>query len=527
MKLSLFSFIFLIIAARSATAAVTCSFNGSLSTTGSDCNTSTTGNTSGTDNFSGYYSTPPTAPTPTVTAPTTPTNPGSGGGSNAAANQQNGNSNNSNTNENNSNNSNGNNNANNAGAGNTTGNASFDACVNQSQNLINECAKKRESALSNCDTNSNSSLTSAMGTASQMTTAMSSSAPSASGSCSNMGMLGASAQAALAGYQMTCSNAKNSCVDACENARKSMVQCAGQSGISLMAIQATEGYRDVSSNYSQCSSQQAKVDQAGTALTNIMSETQKAKECAAQLAAMNTPSNDPNSVYCKAHPTVASCILDCNHPNMASNQTCICMKNPYDASCGGAGSSGSVAGGFNTTSGGGARVAASKSNPTIGSDTLDIDRLNEIGTEGRRKMAGQAAEEAGGKQGGSANVGAATPDNSGSARGGGAALPAEVPGGNVNSGFYGAGGGSGGGGGGSGYGEGAGGSYAAGGASTANGAGGLGAPDLRKFLPGGQMDPARRGIAGINGVDGISGPSETNWAKMQRRYRYLESTFLP
>ena len=50
-----------------------------------------------------------------------------------------------------------------------------------------------------------------------------------------------------------------------------------------------------------------------------------------------------------------------------------------------------------------------------------------------------------------------------------------------------------------------------------------GGPDLRKFLPGGMLDP-RRSPAGM---DGMTGPYTDLFAKVANRYMILRTTFLP
>lgn len=523
LKISLF-FMFLVGAIPSAFAATVC-MDGSLHCTTGD---NTFGSGIGSWPSSGAATSPTDSAKSRAPTPAPTPSPKAGRGGNTDKSTRGGGGGNTDRNTGGAGRGSDNNNADIASGDNTDNNGgggSFDSCAAQAQSLINDCTAKREATAAQCNTEGSSSLSSAMGTASKLTTAMSSSAPSANGACSSMGMLGASAQAALAAYQVNCSRSKNSCMDVCESAKNSMAQCARQSGMELSALQLTEGYREASANYRKCSAQQEKVNQAGTAVSNIMSETAKAKECQEQLKAMNTPSNDPNSAYCRAHPTVASCFLDCNHPNMAGNQTCICLKNPMDPSCGGMKASESIANSFDSQ-GGGSPATNNKADLNIGgAESFDPDTLNAVGTEARRAMAGQAAEENGGKLGGSASLSSGLADGNVRSGGGGGGFPADINGRAVNSGFYASGSGSGGwSGGNSNNGGGNSGGHTAGTNGRAlNGQG----PDLRQFLPGGQMDPSRRGIAGINGTDGISGPIETNWAKMQRRYRYLESTFLP
>lgn len=84
------------------------------------------------------------------------------------------------------------------------------------------------------------------------------------------------------------------------------------------------------------------------------------------------------------------------------------------------------------------------------------------------------------------------------------------------------------------------GSFGAGGGSGAGGAGGypgymngrpqLGANgqnvDLRKFLPGGHVDP-RRALAGATGPDGITGPYSNIWHKINNRYFSIRPTLRP
>jgi hypothetical protein len=50
--------------------------------------------------------------------------------------------------------------------------------------------------------------------------------------------------------------------------------------------------------------------------------------------------------------------------------------------------------------------------------------------------------------------------------------------------------------------------------------------DLKQFLPGGKMDPAR-GLAGISGPDGITGPNSDIWKKINIRYFSVKHSLLP
>jgi hypothetical protein len=338
-----------------------------------------------------------------------------------------------------------------------------------------------------------------------------------------MGGVSQGANAGLAAYRTQCRSGKESCTSACASAKNAMDQCANQSSDPSAVKSAMQGmgeYQQVTSNNSSCVALQTKLDEADQAISNYAKTAANSQDCANATSGMDpsmdaSQAGDPNSAYCQAHPTIASCVVDCSKASMASNPTCSYLKNPYAGS-------GNLEKATGLTASGGGYVApttAGAADLKLGGDqpwmgTADLaDRIAQAKSG--------ASEALGGKQGNGANVGGGGGPNGGAAHKGGPVLD-DGPNG-AGSGFYGS----------SGAGAGGAAAYAAAAAArerylAANGgkAGGPNVPDLRQFLPGGRMDP-RRMVAGMSGPDGITGPNSNIWQKVQNRYRVMSNSLLP
>jgi hypothetical protein len=190
----------------------------------------------------------------------------------------------------------------------------------------------------------------------------------------------------------------------------------------------------------------------------------------------------------------------CDNPAV-TDPVCLCQRNP--ASCQRATASSTADGiagvGNNTSS-----STTPAPDPGIGGSGLGGGN----GMQVNRSPSG----EVGGKQGNGAGIGGGGGSFGGpGGRGGGAAaadLPAKGGGG-----FYG--------------GSSSGGGATSGGSGSHNYSsdpvavsGKLEKPDLKKFLPGGKLDP-NRGPASIVGKDGVTGPNVFNWEKMHMQYQRL------
>ena len=375
------------------------------------------------------------------------------------------------------------------------------------QSLVQACANQYTSTNSSCDASKDSGMNKVSSTASQLSLAFGQqSASSIQAACSGVGQVSTAANAALAGFRLTCSNAIKKCGDSCSEVvsyLKANPSCDPNS-TELSAAQA---------EVTKCSQFDAKINEANQAMMNVAQTLNNASQCASLTASGETPSickNNPNLPGC-----TASGLMDCTNPAMASNKVCICTKNPSDPSC-----SANIQGLSGGTSLGSSDPSArlgNKNATASGEDTPGLDPI----AQGQAGSADYSSGAVSGKQGGGANLGGGSGGSSGGGSRGGYAADGTA-GHAVNAGFYGGGGGgSGFSGSGGGYG---GGGYAGSGSSTS---GQNGAPNLRQFLPGGQNDPRSRGVAGSSGPDGITGPHSNIWQKVNNRYRTVVPTLLP
>ncbi len=345
------------------------------------------------------------------------------------------------------------------------------------------------------------------------------------GQCDGVSQAASSVSLALGAFTSYCSVQFLQCQSACDRSAKEMADLAANAG--------TGGVVDVADGvtYDQRNEfvSEAKAECAKLQLNIAAAKNQFSKYVDLQNSMATCKNMTANSLEakCKANPNDAMCSLlanngdpnDCNSVAGKSNQVCICQANPNLPSCGG---SQFAAGG------------AGKSNYNDGADGVDPG-LGNFGGDG---LGGGA-------------YGDNIPPGSFSPTGGGGPSRAGQGG---SSGGHGGGGGGGGGGnpktagkGGAPAGSGlntkilsgfasatgAAGGYrpSGGGYNSPSTSGGVGAPsnaavDLKKFLPGGQMDPAR-GIAGISGPDGITGPNTNLWEKVNIRYQEFSAKLMP
>lgn len=375
------------------------------------------------------------------------------------------------------------------------------------QSLAQECSNKYTSTESTCDPEKDNGMNSAAGMASQVSLAFGQqTASSIQAACSGMGKVSAAANAALAGFRMTCSNSINSCQSSCSKVvdyLNAHPACASQ-GADISAAKA---------QVASCTQFNARINEANQAMMNVGQTLNNAAQCEAYSSAYDIPE------ICKTNPNLPTCkniaSTNCNDPSMASNKVCICVKNPGDPAC-----SSAVTQSTDMASSGPATDPASRMKNQTAASSGDDPGLPSI-TPGKYKDTG-AGGAVDGRQGGSANIASGGGGSGGSdSRGGGGGDSESTHG--VLAGFYGGGGGSGmsgsGGYGGGGSGYGSAGRY---GPTTDK----SGVPNLRQFLPGGKFD-RQRGIAGASGPDGITGPHSNIWQKVNNRYRTMAPTLLP
>lgn len=390
---------------------------------------------------------------------------------------------------------------------------------------LNEVAK----ASTACDFTKNQKLNSAAGFAQQAVLAVSqllnNKAKSATlaGQCDGVAQSAASVSLALGAFTTYCSVQYLQCQTACERSSKEMsdITSGNGSAATLDGIDISQRARDVGEAKGDC----AKLQNNIAAAKNQFSKYLELKNSMANCKSLTANSLEAK---CKANPSDAMCALlgsngdpnDCNSPAGKANQVCICQANPNLPSCGGQ---------LAATGGGG------KSNYNDGLDGVDSNLAGNFGADslgggnygdpipmGAISPTGGGSQHAaqGGSGGGRGGFGGGSgapkvPGAKGGVPGGGSGLNTKIL-----SGFASAQGGAGG------YRPGGGGydspTTGAGGATGSGNA----AVDLKKFLPGGQMDPAR-GIAGISGPDGLTGPNSNLWEKVNIRYQEFSAKLLP
>lgn len=200
----------------------------------------------------------------------------------------------------------------------------------------------------------------------------------------------------------------------------------------------------------------------------------------------------------------------CDNPAV-NDKVCQCLRNPAMCQTQAA----SVQGGLDSIGDEMTPTDPGTLDPNIGGNTF--------GGLGEMQSNQHPGSEVGGRQGNGAAVGGGGDSFGGGANNGrgGGAPPVDLNT-KINGGFYGGSGSKGGGGGGS--------SATSRGYSAAleNGGGTpMEKPDLKKYLPGGKLDP-NRGPASVVGKDGITGPNVFNFDKMHKQFRRLwdEDSFL-
>jgi hypothetical protein len=373
-------------------------------------------------------------------------------------------------------------------------------CIATFQSEYDDCEKETTSASDTCDADKDSGISQAkdglgmfaVGIGQQM---------AAQQACTGMGKAVGAANAAVATFTQTCSSAKSSCMVKCRNLKKHLEK-EGDTCYTGQSSQLTQMRSQTSSELVSCNNLDEKIQQGVAAVQNTMSTIVGAQNCAAALGI-------DTLLYCKQNPLAIGCSVastDCSNATIAaSSPVCICAKNPNDPSCMPAmkAADNNNFAGINSagTSGGAAGAGTG----------IDGGLDNADWQGGAWKKSNDLAEDPGGNKGG-------RPVDQGSGSSGSGANPAaaaaESKAANVNNGFRGGAGG------GSGGGYNGGGGNGNGGGNAALQAASAGGPDLRKFLPGGSMDPKARGIAGISGPDGITGPHTNIWQKIQNRYQF-------
>lgn len=343
--------------------------------------------------------------------------------------------------------------------------------------------------------------------------------------CGGLGRGLALLNGAIAGFKVQCSRASSGCVNQCEaeletaKADVARIQVQMSTGVyapslaqELAKAQRTEQLAKQYGNV--CKREGQKGPQALTNILSIAGLLNQAKQCGAA-------ASGGLAQICAQNPELAACQqiqpANCTDPTVAATSTvCICQANPSDPRCGFKPSgSGQFA---SETPGGGADGTGAGGGSFSGLSGLGggIDPYSDV-TLGERKAPNYKDQNVrgGGGSGGIPSSGTGSGGGGGGGYAGGGGEDA-----NILRGYHG--------------GRGAGGSAV--GSSRERGeravaGGGTGRAgqanmDLKKFLPGGQMDP-RRGLAGITGPDGITGPNTDIWRKVKTRYHSVSGSLMP
>lgn len=325
--------------------------------------------------------------------------------------------------------------------------------------------------------------------------------------CGEMGSVSQAIDGASGAFNAYCSNSYMSCTQTCES---EMDELKSQKDV-LSSWQYDKILKEMNDAKKTCASLSANVRGVQENIQGYAAiEQAKSQYCKAQV--------DPMTAFCQANPGYAMCkgisSTNCADPQVAAtNMICFCNKSPNDSRCPTAG--GNYASNFNKTDTSGLDGTGENLGDFGGpgggfGDGLPSD-LNAAAGKDERAALDKGGSGRGGLDVGSGGTGG---QQNGKGGGGGSGLNTKTIAG------YG-------------YGGNGGGSYGGSGTSNSNRVqnrygirGGNSKVDLRKFLPGGQLDP-KRALAGETGPDGITGPHSNIWAKVRVRYYSVAPTLLP
>lgn len=384
-----------------------------------------------------------------------------------------------------------------------------------------------------CDSDTDEGLQTALNMANVLVSQMgAASGASIDMACSKMGKISMALNGALAAYKVYCSASHHACEKACDDIDKEIKGKTwpppGQ-GVLMGAddpnnVMTEATFRDLKSDSKDgkkaCNKMSDKLASASANIMSMYATHLNSKQC----EKISGPNDDAKEKLCAQYPDLPMCgntqakSEDCSNPAVATTSlVCICISNPMDNRCGGLNNNNkNYNPNANDLAGNGSGTDGVP-NPDISGGPSDFSMMGD-GSGNKSKIADLSAK--GGEGGGPRAIGG----GGGSSAGGkqqGAAGGANK---NILAG-YGRGG------------KGGGGGSGGGGSSGGGGAGG-GSPyerekksekaavDLKQFLPGAKMDPAR-GLAGIAGADGVTGPNSDNWKKIHNCYNANSSTLLP
>lgn len=400
------------------------------------------------------------------------------------------------------------------------------SCTPEYHRLLQACRDSVEETRNSCDEKQDQGMNSVNNSASQVALMMGQQgASSIQAACSKMAGLTQAANAALAAYQLNCSNSISNCNAACTQAKnfaQRNASCLTTAGTQNPTMHVEALVATAEEDLRKCEGFRANVAQANQAIQNYIGTSANASQC----AALNDGTGALPAI-CQSNPSFPGCSaanpVDCTKPEFATtNKVCICSKNPNDPSCAtalkaGGSVLGASASGIDSSTRMGDRAGA-----TGGFGEGDIPNTPGIEHGTADRSASSAVD---GQQGNGSPLSGSGSGGGGAGGGGrGGSGNQADPAAQGSGGFYGGSGGRFGGGGSGGGSEGYRG-YGVAPDGKPFGGNPMG-PDLRKFLPGGQFDP-KRGLSGVSGPDGITGPNSNIWQKIQNRYQVMGPTLLP
>lgn len=343
--------------------------------------------------------------------------------------------------------------------------------------------------------------------------------------CGKMGEVSQTIDLAVGAYDTYCTAAYSDCDNACTTEIDGLTAAINQAGSNLAEVNRLkveqESIKDIHRKCKKLSSNVGGVFQNISSFTAIeMAKSQYCKDQGAALAAL-----------CKAQPSNALCQTagntDCSNPTTAANNiVCICQVNKADPRC-----TGQALAGLSSNLGSASGAGSGASDSSLGGSGLDDfggagsgfglggDPVAGVGPHdgssgppSSKGQPGRGSMDLGGNGNSPAGKNNAAVVGGGQDPTNAKILNGYGVGGNTGArgGYYGSGSGA----------------NLPGPNGYSNGKPGAVPVDLRKFLPGGKMDPTR-GLAGISGPDGITGPNTDIWDKIKLRYYNLQPSLLP
>ncbi len=385
------------------------------------------------------------------------------------------------------------------------------AAASQAEGSAAICEEATKKAAENCDFSKNKETRMAIAMADQMRNqikGMSMSSPVLM--CSKMGQVTQSIDLAVGSYKTYCSSSYADCDDVCSD---QISKLENQIKVTKAQPNSAPLVQKLEEEMKRAEDQNRKCQKLANNVKGVFENIGSYSAIEAAKSQYCKDQGDALAALCKAQPSNALCqgagSTDCSNPTTAANNiVCICQVNKADPRCTGQALAG-LNSAFSNKPGAGADGGSSAGK--VGADDFGIgggfgaggEPVAGVGPQndgsgGPPQSKGQPGRGGPLDVGGSANQGQQKANPNGAAGAGHDPINAKI----ING--YGYGGNSAGGA--KYYGSGSGSSSASNGYYNGRPLAGAPQVDLRKFLPGGKMDPSR-GLAGIAGPDGITGPN--------------------